>query len=112
MTTRGVSIGALLGTSDSDIYIVPANFNASIISLVLSNNNGTNEHCNVKWFNSATSVTYVLLDNYLMPSHGFIQLENPLKLQAGDKVIANAVNASKIRLSLCIDEEFNPVKRT
>jgi hypothetical protein len=110
--SRMVSVGALLTTSDADIYVAPAAFTAEVKSIVLANKNGANQHVFLSWWNKQLNVTYFLLDDILVPTRGIIHLENALSLSPGDKIIARADVASHIRLSLRINEEFTSTLRS
>jgi hypothetical protein len=110
MTFKPVSIGALLTTTDSDIYVVPPSFIADVETITMSNNAGSNQHCTIKWYDALTATTYVLVDNHQMVGHELEQLDKPLLLKAGDKIIASSANTSVIRVSIRVKEMFTQIK--
>lgn len=112
MSARGVSVGALLTTSDADIYVVPANFKADIEKLIISNNSALAVNVTVKWYDAAKVATFTLLENRSVPANNSIELDNVLLLNASDKIIASAATGSVIRFSVRSQETYTQVKLT
>lgn len=109
MSGRSISIGTLATTTESDLYVVPAHFNADIKTITLSNNNGAGQHITVKWVNAATGITYVLVDDKQMAASEVLQLFDPLFLSAGDKIRVVADSSIHIRVSLRVEEIYSSV---
>lgn len=109
---KPLSIGALLGTSSSDIYTVPASFNSDIETITISNNNGSGVAVTLTWYDATTATTYTLVDAHQMGANDLFQLTNPLYLKAGDKISGLASSASHIRISIRAQEEYTQVKLT
>lgn len=111
MSGRSVSIGTLVTTTESDLYVVPPRFNADVKTITLSNNNSAGQHVTVKWFNAATSTTYVLVDDKQLTAHELVQLFEPLSLSAGDKIRVVGNSSTHIRVSLRVEEIYSTVMK-
>jgi len=110
MTIRGRSVGENLTTSAVDVYVVPPNFVADVEMIHVCNKTNSTKTVTVQWYEAATTHTHSLLNTTDVPSYNFIQIDKPLILNAGDKIIGLASANASVDLSIRLQEAYTPIK--
>lgn len=94
MALKGKPIA--VGTSDTDIYLVPATLEASVHGLVFYNTTTNSVTLTVKIYTQSTAVTTTLLNAVTVSSKGTYVWDKPINLGAADKIIASAGTGSAL----------------
>jgi len=109
MTTKNRTIGALLTTSNVDIYTVPTRYIAEVTSLVISNASSTTTTFSLDWYDTVTSTWYTLAELVALQPNSLLQITDGFMLQAGDKFRGLASAASSITVSIRVEESYSVV---
>ena len=102
---------ALTTTSDTDIYVVPANFSSHVEHFFISNNNSSNVDYTLKFYHADDNTTHTLLDTHAVAGKGMesvFTVDKPIYLHAGDKLIVAAGTANKLVATVSTEEFFDP----
>ena len=105
MATKNRSIGSELGTSSSDLYTVPAQYESNIKSIFLTNGTSSTRTVTLTWYQSSTSVTWPVTTDLEMVANGIIQITDSLYLNKGDKFSASA-DAIGVNIHFNVEETF------
>lgn len=102
---------ALTTTSDTDIYVVPANFSSHVEHFFISNNNSSNIDYTLKFYHADDNTTHILLDSHAVAGKGMesvFTVDKPIYLHAGDKLIVAAGTANELVATISAEEFFDP----
>jgi hypothetical protein len=102
---------ALTTTSDTDIYVVPANFSSHVEHFFISNNNSSNIDYTLKFYHADDATTHTLMTNHAVAGKGMesvFTVDKPLYLHAGDKLIVAAGTANELVVTVSVEEFFDP----
>lgn len=110
MTVRGRSVGEALTTSAVDVYVVPSNFVADVETIHICNKTNSNKEVTLQWYESSTTHTHSLLNTTTIAAYSYIQLDKPLILNAGDKIIAFASVGASVDVTVRLQESYTPIK--
>lgn len=110
MTIRNISVGASVTTTSADLYTTPSNFVADVETLHVCNKSGSAKTVTVQWFDVSAGLTHSLLNTTNIPSYDYIQLDNPLFLDAGDKIKVVSTTSGDIDVTARIKEIFTPIR--
>ena len=94
MALKGKPIA--VGTSDTDIYVVPATLEASVHGLVFYNTTTNAVTLTAKIYTQSTGATTTLLNAVSVSSKGRYVWDKPINLGAADKIIASAGTGSAL----------------
>ena len=101
----------LTTTSDTDVYVVPANFSSHVEHLFISNNNSSNETYTMKFYHADDNTTTTILDTHAASSkaiESIFTVDKPLYLHTGDKIIVAATSANRLVVSVSAEEFYDP----
>ena len=102
---------ALTTTSDTDCYVVPANFSSHVEHLLIGNNSSSNKNYTLKYYQSADATTHTLFTDHPVSGKGsesIFTVDKPLFLHAGDKTIVAADTANTLTVIVAAEEFFDP----
>lgn len=102
---------ALTTTSDTDIYVVPANFSSHVEHFFISNNDSSNRNYTLKFYHADDATTHTLLDTHAVAGKGMesvFTVDKPLYLHAGDKLIVAAGTANTLVVTVSAEEFYEP----
>jgi len=102
---------ALTTTSDTDCYVVPANFSSHVENLMISNDNAGNIAYTLKYYEAATTTTHTLFSAHNVSgksSENIFTVDKPLYIHAGDKIIVAAGTANELTVVVAAEEFFDP----
>ncbi len=108
MTTKDRTRGAVLTTSNIDVYVVPPRHSTSVESLVITNGSAGNVLVSLDWHDSANNVYYSLAKDLLVYGRSMVQIEHALTLQANDKIRGLASVDAVITVSTKVYELYTP----
>jgi hypothetical protein len=84
-----------IGTSDTDVFEMGVGLQGACV-LGIGNVNGSARTITVKFYRQQTALTTTLTTGYSIAANTFVKFPIPLSMQAGDKIIMSASNASSI----------------
>ena len=99
----------LTTTSDTDCYVVPANFSSHVENLMIANDIAGNITYTLKYYEAATTTTHTLFSahNVAGKSAEYIfTVDKPLYIHAGDKIIVAAGTANELTVVVAAEEFF------
>lgn len=102
---------ALTTTSDTDCYVVPANFSSHVEHMMVGNNNSSNKDYTLKFYEADTATTHTLFDTHAVTGKGsesVFTVDKPLYLHAGDKIIVAAGTANTLTVVVAAEEFYEP----
>ena len=105
MATKNRSIGSELGTSSSDLYTVPAQYESNIKSIFLTNGTSSTKTVSLSWYQADSAVSWPVTSDLEMVANGIIQITDPLYLNKGDKFTASA-SAVGVNIHFNVEETF------
>lgn len=107
MISKNRTLGKLLTTSNADIYTVPSRYTGYIFSILVSNEAATPTTISLDWYDSASGTYYAIMKTVSVNANSVMQIsDEPLVLQAGDKIRGLAGSNSAITVSIKVQEEF------
>jgi len=101
---------ALTTTSDTDVYVVPANFSSHVEHFFVSNNDSSTRNYTLKFYHADETTTHVLLDTHALNGKAFesvFTIDKPIYLHAGDKLIVAAGTANTLTVTVSAEEFFD-----
>ena len=102
---------ALTGTTDTDCYVVPANFSSHVEHLLITNSDSSNRNYTLKYYEADTTTTHTLFSSHAVSgksSESVFTVEKPLFLHAGDKIIIAAGTANELTAVVAAEEFYEP----
>lgn len=109
MATKNRTIGALLTTSNVDIYTVPTRYVTEVTSIVISNASTASKTFSLDWYDTVTSTWYTLAELVSLQPNSLLQITDCFMLQAGDKFRGLASAADSITVSIRVEESYSVV---
>jgi len=106
--TKKRTVGLDLTTSNQDIYIVPANHEASIKSIFISNLTGTQVTFSLDWYDSANTTYHTIAEATKLRPNGLIQITEGFWLLKSDKIRGLASANSSVHITINVEEEYVP----
>lgn len=87
-----------LGTSDTDIYTVPATLSAVVV-LGIHNVNGSARTVTLKYYKQSTAETLTFVSGLSVAANSSIKLAAPFSMEQGDKLIGLASNSASVHVT-------------
>ena len=109
MATKNRTIGALLTTSNADIYTVPTRYIAEVSSIIVSNASSAAKTFSLDWYDTVTSTWYTIAELVTLQPNSLLQITHSFMLQAGDKFRGLASAADSITVSIRVEESYSVV---
>ena len=105
-TTKNRTVGALLTTSNADLYTVPANYEANIKAIYVNNSSTSSRTFSLDWYNLKETTYYTLAEQVTMPPHSLLQITDNMWLAKGDKFRGLASAADSVTVTFNVEELF------
>lgn len=102
---------ALTNTSDTDCYVVPANFSSHVEHVLITNSDSSNRNYTLKFHEADTSTTHTLFSSHAVTGKGsesVFTVDKPLYCHAGDKIIVSAGTANTLTVVVAAEEFYEP----
>ena len=105
MSSKYQTVSLELTTSNQDIYTVPVQFTADIVSIFITNLSGTTVTFNLDWYDSSATTYHPLADEVEIVGGGMIQVTESLQLDPSDKIRGLASANSSVQITIRAHEE-------
>lgn len=104
------TISVELTGSNQDLYTVPNNYEAHILSIVISNASSGERKFSLDWYSAENAVWYTVAEQTPIVGNGVVQFENTMWLRKSDKIRALADVTSTVTITLHLREYFVPLQ--
>jgi len=102
---------ALTTTSDTDCYVVPANFSSHVEHVLITNSDSSNRNYTLKFHEADTATTHTLFSSHAVGGKGsesLFTVDKPLFCHAGDKIIVAAGTVNTLIVVVAAEEFYEP----
>ena len=102
---------ALPTTSDTDCYVVPANFSSHVEHVLITNSDSSNRNYTLKFHEADTAITHTLFSSHAVGGKGsesLFTVDKPLFCHAGDKIIVAAGTVNTLTVVVAAEEFYEP----
>jgi hypothetical protein len=106
--TKKRTVGLDLTTSNQDIYNVPANHEANIKSIFISNLTTSKVKFSLDWYDSANTTYHTIAEATALEPNGLIQITEGFWLLKSDKIRGLASANSSVHININVEEEYVP----
>ena len=110
--TQGITIASTTTGADATVvYTCPANHDATVDLLHISNNNNASKKVYVQLYHVADTTYHFILNNYALAGNTAANLFNaaPLHLHSGDKIVMYGETANTIEALISCKQYYNPL---
>ena len=108
MNSKKRTLSLLLTGSNQTIYTCPANHEAEIVSIVISNAAGASRTFSLDWHDSSATATHTIAEAVDIEANSLIQITDAFWLEAGDYIQGLASTTSSVTISIRVNEFFYP----
>ena len=109
METKNRTVALELTTSNQDIYTVPANYEAEIDNIFISNSSSSNVTFSLDWYDSQSTTFYTMAETVELLGNSMLQInDDPLWLFKGDKLRGLASTGSAVTITVKLRESYLP----
>ena len=109
--TKGLTVTATSGGASSDVlYTCPANFDAEIDFLHITNGDTANHNISLQWYHADTNTYHHILNDKAIAGKGVYNVitSDRIYLHAGDKITAFNGASGALEVFLSGKEFYNP----
>jgi hypothetical protein len=106
MPTKNRTLGKVLATSNSNIYTVPARWNAAVTSIIVANTTSSSTQVSIEWYDSFNTTWYYIMKDTVLVPNSVLQIEEPLYLIATDQIRGLASVDSSVTVTIKLFEDF------
>lgn len=106
MTTKNRTVGKELTTSNQDLYIVPAQWEANIKSIYVNNASNSTVTFSLDWYNSQDTTYYTLAETVELTPNSLLQITDSMYLYKADKFRGLASANSAVTVIFNVEETF------
>ena len=109
--TKGLTVTATSGGASSDVlYTCPANFDAEIDFLHITNGDTANHNISLQWYHADTNTYHHILNDKTVSGKGVYNVitSDRIYLHAGDKITAFDGASGALEVFLSGKEFYNP----
>lgn len=106
VSTKNRTIGKVLTTSNSDVYVVPPRWNSTVFSVIIANTSAASKTITLEWYDSLNATWYYLMKDLLLGPNSIMQIEEPLYLLANDQIRGLASANSSVTVTTKVLEDF------
>lgn len=104
------TISVELTTSNQDLYTVPNNYEAEVVSILFSNATSAEKNFSLDWYSAQNAVWYTFAEQTPILENAIAQFENTLWLKKSDKLRGLASANSAVTVTLQVREYFTPLQ--
>ena len=108
MQTKNRTVGLELTTSNQDLYVVPANYEANIKSIYVNNASSSSVTFSLDWYNSQDAAYYTMAETVELSPNSLLQITDSVWLYKADKFRGLASANSAVTVIFNVEETFIP----
>lgn len=108
MITKKRTISLLLTGSNQTIYTCPSNYEAEILSIIVSNAAGAARTFSLDWYDSSASATHTVAEAVDLEANSLIQITDGFWLEQGDYIQGLASATDSVTVTIRVNEQFFP----
>lgn len=108
MNSKSRTISLLLTGSNQTIYTCPANHEAEIASIVISNAAGAARTFSLDWHDNSATATHTIAEAVDLEANSLIQITNGFWLEQGDYLQGLASATDSVTVTIRVNEYFFP----
>jgi hypothetical protein len=106
MTTKNRTLGAVLTTSNQDIYTVPNAFKADVDSIFITNTTTSAVTFSLDWYDSKGSAYHTIAETVRLEPNSLLQITKAFYLSPGDKLRGLCSVNSAVEVSVKVSEQY------
>lgn len=109
--TKGLTVTATAGGASSDVlYTCPANFDAEIDFLHITNGDSSNHNISLQWYHADTNTYHYIMNDKAITGKDVYNVitSDRIYLHAGDKITAFNGTSGNLEVFLSGKEFYNP----
>jgi hypothetical protein len=107
MTTKNRTLGAVLTTSNQDIYTVPNAFKADVDSIFITNTSASVVTFSLDWYNSNAATYHTIAETVRLEPNSLLQITKAFYLSPGDKIRGLCSVNSAVEVSVKVSEQYS-----
>ena len=110
--TQGITIASTTTGADATVvYTCPANHDATVDLLHISNNNNASKKVYVQFYHAGTTTYHFILNNHAVAGNTAVNLFNaaPMHLHAGDKIVMYGETTNTMEALISCKQYYNPL---
>jgi hypothetical protein len=107
MTTKNRTLGAVLTTSNQDIYTVPNTFKADVDSIFITNTSASVVTFSLDWYNSTAATYHTIAETVRLEPNSLLQITKAFYLSPGDKLRGLCSVNSAVEVSVKVSEQYS-----
>jgi hypothetical protein len=109
METKNRTVGLELTTGNQDIYTVPANYEAEVDSIFISNASASKVTFSLDWYDSQTTTYHTIAETVELLANSMMHInDDPFWLFKGDKLRGLASAGSSVTIIVKLREFYLP----
>jgi hypothetical protein len=108
MISKKRTISLLLTGSNATIYTCPANHEAEITSIIISNAAGAARTFSLDWYDASASTAHTVAEEVDLEANSLVQITDGFWLEAGDYFQGLASATNSVTVTLRVEEFFFP----
>jgi hypothetical protein len=109
METKNRTVGIELTTSNQDIYTVPANYEAEVDGIFISNASSSNVTFSLDWYDAQNTTYYTIAETVELLANSMMHInDDPFWLFKGDKLRGLASANSAVTIIVKLKESYMP----
>lgn len=112
-TTAALTVTATTGGANANtLYTVPANYDATIDFLHITNGDTAVHNLTVEWYHADSNTYHHILNDKSIPGKGVYNIitSDRLHLHAGDKISAFDGASGNLEMFISVREYYNPIR--
>jgi hypothetical protein len=109
--TKGLTVTATSGGASADlVYVCPANFDAEIVFLHITNGDSANHNISLQWYHADTNTYHHILNDKAIAGKDVYNVitSDRLFLHSGDKILAFDGSSGSLEVFMSAKELYNP----
>jgi len=110
-STKNRTVSKVLTASNTDIYVVPLNYETEVASIFVSNASSASREFSLDWYDAENTTFYTLAELVKVPPHSILQVTDGLWLKKSDKLRGLASVTDDITVTIKAYEYFIPLQK-
>ena len=111
MSTKNRTVSKVLTASNTDIYVVPLNYETEVASIFVANASSSSREFSLDWYDAENTTYYTLAELVKVPPRSILQVTEGLWLKKSDKLRGLASVTDDVTVTLKVYEFFIPLQK-